>query len=146
MGEEEKTQHQTAHEVWVAWYETRYEQQKQEKEEIRMKNREDREKLNARNSMRENALTESGLDYASWCKTKEKSEREERKKKEAEEKKKLEGTLTPLQKMKQNDKAFRSWLRKSNRRKKEEEKMDREKERLRRIELRREAKAQKALA
>ena len=55
-------------------------------------------------------------------------------------------SLTPLQKMKQNDKAFRSWLRKSNRRKKEAEKLDREKERLRRIELRREAKAQKALA
>merc|ERR1711879_447752 len=50
--EEEKTQHQTAHEVWVAWYETRYEQQKQENEEIRMKNREDREKKNARDTMR----------------------------------------------------------------------------------------------
>ena len=54
--------------------------------------------------------------------------------------------LTPLQKMKANDKAFRRWLRQTNRRKKEEEKLDREKERLRRIELRREAKAQKALA
>lgn len=53
---------------------------------------------------------------------------------------------TPLEKMKDNDRAFRRWLRKSNRRKKDEDRLDREKERLRRIELRREARAQKALA
>lgn len=74
----------------------------------------------------------------------------ERKLKEEEENKKNETTSefnpTPLEKMKDNDRAFRRWLRKSNRRKKDEDRLDREKERLRRIELRREARAQKALA
>merc|ERR1712071_575955 len=148
--EEEKTQVQTAHEVWVAWYETRHGQEKEEKMEVREKNRKERRQRMDEESMRENALTEGGLDYATWCKAKEKREKDGRKLKEAEESKKNDSTSeinpTPLEKMKDNDRAFRKWLRKSNRRKKDEDKLDREKERLRRIELRREARAQKALA
>ena len=90
--EEEKTQVQTAHEVWVAWYETRYAQEKQEKAEIRSKSREEREKKLERETMRENALVADGLDYASWCKNKEKKELAERKKKVKEEKEKSEST------------------------------------------------------
>ena len=146
LEQDEQIKVQMAHEQWISWYEKTGDRLKQQRSEIRTKNKLVAQEKQAKKKMRENGLIEQNLDYAGWCKTKETKIIEDRKNKKAEEQKIIDNSLTPLQKMKQNDKAFRRWLRKSNRRQREEAMLDRERERLRRIELRREAKAQKALA
>ena len=54
-------------------------------------------------------------------------------------------TPTPLQRMKMNDKAFRKWMRQRDRDAREQAKMEKQREKMRRRELIQEAKAKKML-
>lgn len=144
--EEEKERVQFAHEVWVSWYETSIEKDKQVNAEKRAENRQRIKQLREKEETLETKRRDEGLEFEKWCETKIKSQREQAKKERDVEQLRLLNEPSALEKMKANDKAFRRWLRLTNKKKKQHAKEEELREKLRRQELRREAKAQKALA
>ena len=141
--EEERIKNQTNHEVWQAWYENRIMQQREEtKEELRKKRQQRLEKKQHDEFLNE-SRKEAGLDFSTWKKTKDKNTRKQLKIERAATSSNIDDDL---KKMKQNDRAFRKWLRKRTKEQKIEQLIQAEAERLRKIEVRREHKAKQAMA
>jgi len=143
--EEKQEQDKAAHEVWCAWYEVSLERTQNDRAESRRLSREERMLREQTHDDMAIQRTESGLDFDAWEKSKLKQKSQTRKKQADEEARMAAVTPTPLQRMKMNDKAFRKWMRQRDRDAREQAKMEKQREKMRRRELIQEAKAKKML-
>lgn len=141
--EEERIHNQTNHEVWQAWYENRMMQQRDERKLTSKQNRREKQKAKQHDEFLQESRKDAGLDFTTWKKTKDKEIKAQLK---LERSNTIDNTEDELKKMKQNDRAFRKWLRKREKEQRFEALIQQEADRLRKIEVRREHKTKKALA
>jgi len=140
-----KEELQSAHDIWVSWYETSIYEAKQKRREAYDEKKSEKERLQAEEDQRRQEMKEQGLDVKSWTKSKLLAKRRETREARQQFKIQAQSQPTALQKIKTNDKAFRDWVKRVNKREREEQEMEKIRRKLRNIEMRKEMRAQKAL-
>jgi len=143
--ETEKADAQASHEVWTAWYETSIDEAREKRRSKYQAKREERQRMQQEREEYHEDLKSKGLDVKTWTKRKLLEKRREEKEQRNLRIEIAKSQPTPVQKMKMNDRAFRTWVRRVNKREREEEELERIRRKLRNIELRKEIRAQKAL-
>jgi len=143
--ETEKADAQASHEVWTAWYETSIDEAREKRRSEYQAKREERQRMQQEREEYHEDLKSKGLDVKTWTKRKLLEKRREEKEQRSLRIEIAKSQPTPVQKMKMNDRAFRTWVRRVNKREREEEELERIRRKLRNIELRKEIRAQKAL-
>lgn len=94
---------------------------------------------------RKQEFKELGLDVRSWTKSKLLEKRQEEKRAMEEYHRMKMNTPSALEKIRLNDRAFRKWVRKVNKREKQEQEIEKIRMKMRNLELKKELRAKKAL-